>query len=94
MIYLSDVVPNVLLQALQKRDIYLSGVGSATLTLELKDAETSWIIPGAVDTRAADSFDGNIQYTNSVTAWSKIRQLAPRWGHLIQQNADQLAAEI
>lgn len=93
-INLSDVVSNVPPQNFSRRDIYLSEVGSATLTLELRDSESNAIIARAVDTRAAESMFGGLEYVSPITAWAEVRQLAARWGRLMRERIDQMAAEI
>lgn len=94
MIYLSDVVSNFPPETFQRRDIYLTEVGSARLTLELKDSESNTVLVRIVDRRAAESMGGQLQFTNSVTAWTEVRQLASRWGRLMRERIDQMAVDF
>lgn len=90
-ITLSDVTSNFPPENLDNRFTYLSRVGSARLTVELADSDSHTILARMVDRQAPQFIVGELQLTNSVTAWVEVRLLSSRWARLIRRRIDEMA---
>jgi hypothetical protein len=92
---LLDVVSKVPPEVAGRTNVYVTEFGSATLVLELRDAESGEILARAVDRRAAEPFGGNLgsqdlSIANPVTTAMEVRRAAQRWAVIVTQRIDQL----
>jgi hypothetical protein len=74
-----------------RADVYLSRVGEATLTLELRDSITEAILARAVDRRAAEDVAG-MRKSNRVSNASEVRRVARIWAGLLRDRLDEFGA--
>ncbi|HSG91361.1 MAG TPA: DUF3313 family protein [Pseudomonadales bacterium] len=86
---LLDVVSSVPPQTAGRVDIYLESVGSATLVLEIVDAQSGTVLVRALDRRAAER-RGLPMRSSPVTNWSEVRQLAHFWARTLRERLDEL----
>jgi hypothetical protein len=91
---LLDVISAMPPEPAGRSAIYLESVGEATLVVEFLDSQSKAILARAMDRRAADSPDGKMIKSSSVSSLFEAQQVVSTWAIILRSRLDQVGSSL